>query len=122
MWVNIKTLCIDFEKLYNNIDLDLNDQALFNDRELRFVIWLSEYKHELLINLNPVSGSEHKMGIILSQFIIKCIFMPGRDGTGPLGMGPCGKEGCKCQKKAGQSGRAAVEKTTRKAACKDEAR
>ncbi|HEY3274070.1 MAG TPA: DUF5320 domain-containing protein [Methanocella sp.] len=25
--------------------------------------------------------------------------MPGRDGTGPLGMGPCGKNGCECRKR-----------------------
>jgi len=25
--------------------------------------------------------------------------MPGRDGTGPLGTGPCGKNGCKCRKR-----------------------
>jgi hypothetical protein len=25
--------------------------------------------------------------------------MPGKDGTGPLGMGPCGKNGCECRKK-----------------------
>lgn len=23
--------------------------------------------------------------------------MPGRDGTGPLGMGPCGKKRCVCR-------------------------
>jgi hypothetical protein len=25
--------------------------------------------------------------------------MPGRDGTGPLGMGPCGKGRCACREK-----------------------
>ncbi|HTY91298.1 MAG TPA: DUF5320 domain-containing protein [Methanocella sp.] len=25
--------------------------------------------------------------------------MPGRDGTGPLGMGPCGKSACACKEK-----------------------
>jgi hypothetical protein len=25
--------------------------------------------------------------------------MPGRDGTGPLGMGPCGKDRCTCRRK-----------------------
>jgi hypothetical protein len=25
--------------------------------------------------------------------------MPGRNGTGPLGMGPCGKGRCACRKK-----------------------
>lgn len=30
--------------------------------------------------------------------------MPGRDGTGPLGMGPCGKSACACkEKQAGEN-------------------
>jgi hypothetical protein len=30
--------------------------------------------------------------------------MPGKDGTGPLGMGPCGRDGCECRKRQENAG------------------